>query len=256
MSFSTIDLPALFSLLIGATTLCFMWVRHPRRRASWSVRKLETGQFARVLAVRSVAKSAASYSVAQLVFWNSGNATLKAEHVPERSPLKILAEPPSRIAIATLIHPAIATNYNGVDVQVDPEGKFATLTFTYLNPKQGAVLQLLHTGHYADQLSLRGDLIDTKQFDRKENPSQLFALGALVTVALSPIYFFFPDILVSGPEPYRRIVMAFALVAALYVGIGTLQITLRQPPHDLLLVYEPEGEPVSLLDLIRRSVMR
>lgn len=132
-----------------------------------------------------------------VVLWNDGRETIRATDVPQNAPLAICVKEPARILEATV---AAATRPEiEFRTAVDEPGKVVMLSFDHLDHKDGATIEILHTGPHPWDVDLTGDVMGTQGRLRRidsplwDDPSGfkfffVLAAGALAVALGSAVY--------------------------------------------------------------------
>lgn len=93
-------------------------------------------------------------TMSRIAIWNVGNRTIQKAQVVEKDPLRITISEGSNILEPKVLKRT--RDVNGVDCVVKDKPNEAEFTFDYLDPKDGALVQLIHTGD--DKVSVVGTL--------------------------------------------------------------------------------------------------
>lgn len=193
----------------------------------------------------------------RLVFWNSGDAAVKSDSFPTGGALLIFPEKMSEVLGFDIL--TITNTNNGVQLLQAPSG--ISITLDYLNPGDGAIVDILHR-FGAGKIRLSGVLLgqrqgvfyDTSNHDRNSNEGLLSAskkdlLTGLV-VFMFGVFFLSAAIghwnaysegivLVSGgsvQEHFYYAIFAFIVSAvAVLGGILAVLASRRHPPRRIAL---------------------
>lgn len=93
--------------------------------------------------------------LSRLVVWNDGRATLDGGDVADRDPLRI------EVADGVVLHAEVETrtrDVNGVAVSFDDGAPSLLLEFDFLDPQDGAVISVLHTGPHWYAIRVAGTI--------------------------------------------------------------------------------------------------
>lgn len=96
-------------------------------------------------------------SVGVVAFWNGGTSVLNGNTLVQRDPLRITVNPNGKILEAAIIVDPNPECDFGVKFDSEAAPKSVLLTFDFLNPNNGTVVRVLHTGE-ADALNVVGTL--------------------------------------------------------------------------------------------------
>jgi hypothetical protein len=173
--------------------------------------------------------------VTQLGIWNAGNTTIRRDDIVATDPLMFLAEPGSSILGSTRL--TATRNVNDFRLRLVSEDRSrAILEFDYLDAKDGAVFQIIHTGAMKKGKvtgSLRGiprgveywgDLQEWS--DRKSQFSEFIPLGIFLAI-LIPI-FWFGSFLVKRHASLAVYFNEFDVVAILLFFAGIFASSIRE----------------------------
>lgn len=96
-------------------------------------------------------------TVTKLAFWNSGNAPITKNDVAKADKIRISLGDSYGIVICEII--SSTNESNKVVLTKAPKSKFAEISFDFLNPKDGAIFYVAHTGHRGSDVVLAGTVI-------------------------------------------------------------------------------------------------
>jgi len=112
------------------------------------------------LGVAYEGKDIPSLSITKLAVWNAGTEALRAQDIPSSDPLVIAVRGSKvhllKVAVIEVTHTANAAS---VQFSVNDGNEPAKLTFEYLNPGDGLLVDVVHTGTGTDDIELRGSLV-------------------------------------------------------------------------------------------------
>jgi len=97
-----------------------------------------------------------SLSVTKIYFWNEGKETIDKTDISTIAPLKIIADPDTKILSCDLLK--FSSNSNNVSITPAQEGKEYKISFNYLDPSQGFAMQILHDGESKKPILIIGDI--------------------------------------------------------------------------------------------------
>lgn len=185
------------SWAITILSLCFAiisrWIDRKKKQLSTSrrVSSIISGGKTRPSKLKAQydGKEIDSLTVTQLFIWNSCNTVIRSSDIAMSDPLRIICRETSEILESRIIK--TSAEANGFKL-IQEIGSEVTITFDYIEPGEGVMLQVLHTGTHKD-LALNGTVIGgtaIRECDgartRKETPGQ---------VAWSIFWAMFPSIL-------------------------------------------------------------
>lgn len=141
-------------------------------------------------------------SKTQIILWNSGKAMLEGRNITPLDPLQILFENECEILNAAIIKQSREPNDFKVILNQDSLNQ-VKFQFDYLNPQDGAVIEILHTGEHSDfQISgsIRGVSKDTKGYGKipYERPVKKEKVRVKIKRGLSVLLIFFGCILIPN----------------------------------------------------------
>ncbi|MEO6001658.1 MAG: hypothetical protein ABIZ04_17020 [Opitutus sp.] len=194
------------------------------------------------LSVKFQGRDVEDLTVTKISIWNSGTDPVRSSDFPEKDQLRI----DSKTTI--LESEIIQTSHPSCDCGL---GQLAAheqiLTFTYLNPNEGMVVEVIHSGEETRSLNVRGrfigkgKIIDKNltfsgvfgaKFSRKKRIQ--FALFSIVLgaagVFLPPLTVLFGPISPSNRPTFVVVTYSFMLGAGLlYMYLGMSLLRMRAP---------------------------
>jgi len=148
-----------------------------------------------------------------LVVWNSGENTVVGQDIVSRDPLRFRVGKDGKILSISIQKTSRAVNDFNIRQAFDDPLNEAQFGFDFLDPKDGAVIEILHTSTNRKPSivgTMRGlpqGFRNSGQFTspKPRGKKKAGPLSALVRVVLSPAFFllagFLYAIYTSGPEP-------------------------------------------------------
>jgi hypothetical protein len=91
--------------------------------------------------------------------WREGRGTIRGSDVVTADPITIRVPPGDRILDAAILAQSKPTNAVNVQLDVDGPEAGARLAFEYLDPRQGAVIEVLHTAESPESVELIGTIM-------------------------------------------------------------------------------------------------
>ena len=87
-------------------------------------------------------------SITKYAIWNSGNEVINGSDVVSEKPLKIMANVDNAIILDTKV--IVESEETNKFVIAERKEKFTTIDFDYVDPRDGIVIQVVHTGKSLD----------------------------------------------------------------------------------------------------------
>lgn len=189
----------LFGGLIGIVGIVLFFTTRSRSRIAAQINSLE------LVGAKSVLPDEIEFlfrgnkvpkvTLSRIAIWNSGNQTLTGGQIVDGDPLCILTSEGSEILEASILKRTRQVNEFSC-VRKDDVPNEALCRFDYLDPQDGALIQIIHTG--TDKVQVVGTLrgirkrILVKSLSRKdEKKSTDPAAGSRFVVRVSGIILFF-----------------------------------------------------------------
>ena len=95
-----------------------------------------------------------SLTVTRIPFWNAGSSVVDNDDIADGDKLGVVAKEGCEILDASVVLTNNKVNQFACDR--DGNGAIATLGFDFVNPGDGALLQVIHTGRASEDLEVRG----------------------------------------------------------------------------------------------------
>jgi len=108
------------------------------------------------LDVKYLGQSVENLSVSKIVFWNAGSETIRGEDIADADPISIVP-----LNNATLLDVKLLehnSNPSRFLISTKPDMTAAFVKFDFVDKNQGAVVQVIHTGTSAKDVSLIGTI--------------------------------------------------------------------------------------------------
>ena len=99
-------------------------------------------------------EAVSNLTATKVAFWNKGKDTIHREDIADAEKLRIVCKDPNKVLDAKVLNANNAANQ--FHIQVAGDRKSVLLTFDYLDFREGAVIQILHTGISSQDLELNG----------------------------------------------------------------------------------------------------
>ena len=134
------------------------------------------------LEIRLVGESIENLTMARIAIWNAGREPIDRGDFAESDPFAIQAAPGVRIL--QVLPYWSSSPASSIAAAISPDKNRALLSFEFLNHESGAVLQVMHTGTQATDLTLTGSLKGSGPFRRTDVAAQ--GKGRMITTRKSP----------------------------------------------------------------------
>jgi hypothetical protein len=158
------------AILSIALAVLFYFRTRRVKKPVWSVRttNLVTDRSARLplLSVLYEGKSVQNLSISRVLFWNSGQDTIRQSDIASTDPLRIRIQGGAQLLDIQVLE--VNCEANQVSVQRNADDKSALLNFEFLDPGQGAVFQLVHSGTKSEDIVVTGILQGAGKPRRRE----------------------------------------------------------------------------------------
>ncbi len=112
------------------------------------------------LEIRYRGEEVNNVSTAKVAVWNDGKETIRRDDIIEANPPRLTALGDVRFLYAALIDHNNDESEFAIDVS--PDDKSVAIGWYYLDPRHGAVIQIVHTGVSDEDLTLEGKTIGGK----------------------------------------------------------------------------------------------
>jgi hypothetical protein len=103
-------------------------------------------------------------TVSKVAFWNAGWGTIRKGDVLGKDHTRIVIDPQYVILQAEVIQQK--NPLNNFDLTVSQDRKNANIRFEFINPAEGVVIQIVHTGTKSSDLSISGTIADSGPIKR------------------------------------------------------------------------------------------
>ena len=209
-------------------------------------------------------------TAARLIVWNAGNTTLRGSDIVQADPLRVHLQDEGIILKASVVR--VTRDVNDFAVSLEGQGQpEAALAFDYLDPGDGALLEVLHSGgRRALQIAgtMRGLRLGPQSFGRMDAfPERTQSLPRFVRVARSNLVMvpmlalgviglvlgFMQPLLhdnitmiygsASGPPNYDQPAWYLVITGALYVTVTGVMIWTRRRRYPTELGFGEECGP-------------
>ncbi|OGM55763.1 hypothetical protein A3E46_02470 [Candidatus Woesebacteria bacterium RIFCSPHIGHO2_12_FULL_46_16] len=162
-------------------------------------------------------------TISKLAFWNKGSVTIDGKDLKTVNPLKI--GPTGETQILDLA--VVKTNNESSNFSIKKMGNSRLICFDYLNPNDGAVFQIIHTGISSKDVEISGKIrgcTNIKHVRKVSNPSLISIIYNLAVVSLGIV------VLISAisQRKFGEIILPITIIV-LYSLLFILDIGNRVP---------------------------
>ncbi len=98
-----------------------------------------------------------NFTVSRVILWNAGRDTIRKADMVDEEPLRVTVMPGIVILAANILQENNPPN--GITCTVKRDKAAVDIGFKFLDHNNGAVLEVLHTGSQADDITVTGQLI-------------------------------------------------------------------------------------------------
>jgi len=204
MAFMTTDLAVgVGGIVLGIiTSYIFHLIQKRRKELSWAIDSTNLikgySSLFEKLEIQYGEKKIENLTVSKVAFWNNGNETIDGKDIA--IPPFILPTDKTSTKILDTKIIKISTVGNRFEIHKKIDSPFLVLKFDYLDPQQGAVIQIIHTGVSVLPLIMRGEIKGVKDIKYKSKkpdialqmPRVFIYFNALIMFVLFGIYLYSP----------------------------------------------------------------
>ena len=147
-------------------------------------------------------------SITKFAIWNDGNTKLENLDFASIMPFAIEAKKKSKVLNASIL--IKSEEANNFTIEMDTEKNKILIYFEYMDPKEGLVIQILHTGN-ADDLKLVGKIKSGKKIKNGEKDNGILARSIRKTFSILS---------------HKIILKLYLLVLIIFISIYTLLVLL------------------------------
>lgn len=104
-------------------------------------------------------------TITKLAFWNNGRDTISKTDIAEKDRVRVQIKEAYEILSCEVI--AQTKEANNVVVSMADDRKSVSISFDYLDYKEGVVLKIRHTGSESEDLEIKGSIKAVKSIQRK-----------------------------------------------------------------------------------------
>lgn len=104
-------------------------------------------------------------TITKIVIWNSGNQTVNKQDIVDLDPIRIYGSEGVEIFDIEIIHVVESSN----DYKLTPKGDYWKLDFDYVDPDQGCVLVIYHSGKKSNDILISGKLKGQGPIEQNDN---------------------------------------------------------------------------------------
>jgi hypothetical protein len=91
--------------------------------------------------------------------WREGRGTIRAEDIVAADPIKLSVPDGEHVLDADVLAQSKDTNGASVEVETDDVGTNVGVSFEYLDPRQGVLIEVLHTAESPTEISVSGTIM-------------------------------------------------------------------------------------------------
>lgn len=159
------------------TSYIFYRIQKRRRELCWSIDSTSLikgySSLFEKLDIQYGGQKIENLTVSKIVFWNNGNETIDGKDIAIPPCIFLRDEANTKILDAKIIKSS--TVGNGFEIHREPDNPILVLQFEYLDPQQGAVIQVIHTGVSILPLILDGEVKGVKDIEYKSKRLDFFS---------------------------------------------------------------------------------
>jgi hypothetical protein len=121
-----------------------------------------------------------SCSASKVLLWNRGSEAIRGTDIAPAAPLVISIRDPEFVLDHQVLY--CSSPHSRVSTMSREDGSIL-IGFDYLDPRQGVILEVLHTGG-PSSIFLSGSVIDGGEIQTKESPGEKYALALTLVMYL------------------------------------------------------------------------
>lgn len=146
--------------LVLAVALFLVGRRRPTLRyAVWGINLIsDLDSRVPLVSLTYSGRKVSTVSVTKLTLWNSGREAIRGSDIVDSDLLRVSLSSEQTILGATVL--AVTNKAIGVTITEDPQSAPATLGFKFMNPGDGATIQVIHTSANPFNVWLEGTLVN------------------------------------------------------------------------------------------------
>lgn len=131
------------------------------------------------LTIKFSDKSINRLMVTKIAFWNNGSETINFEDIPNNDKFSISIKDNFNILDVTIIN--ILNKANNIDFLLSDDGKEISISFDYIDQKEGFIIQIFHTGTSSEIFEINGTIKGFgKIFKGKHNKNYKFSIIEII----------------------------------------------------------------------------
>lgn len=173
------------SLFVAVALAYWTYTTLPKHRLAYNIRSSTVvdaadSAFTSSITVNYKGMEIPRATLSQVSIWNDGNQTIRRSDITPRKPLLLSVPGGQHILQISLTHMAD----EAMDAHLIPEDEGAIgVTFEYIDPRQGFIFDVLHTGTHKD-IEFCGVLISAKSPVEQPLPSQNMSTRMFIAVMI------------------------------------------------------------------------
>lgn len=159
------------------TSYIFYRIQKRRRELCWSIDSTSLikgySSLFEKLDIQYDGQKIENLTVSKIVLWNNGNETIDGKDLAVPPYIFPRDETNTKVLDAKIIK--TSTIGNGLEIHNKPDNPMLVLWFDYLDPQQGAVIQVIHTGVSILPLLVNGEVKGVKEIEYKSKKPDFVA---------------------------------------------------------------------------------
>lgn len=183
-------------------------------------------------------------TVSKIVFWNKGRETIHGEDIAAANPLRVVGRGDVKLLDTGVLK--MNNLSSQVSIAMQPGRSTALLEFDYLDHKQGASLQVVHTGISSADISLAGDIKGARSLGKLKYGSgrepRAPIWSGVVGLALGGIAGVVATTITSGVLTRDvQAILGIVVFTAVAYAVVSLSSSALRPPKELASDEQPLG---------------
>lgn len=181
-------------------------------------------------------------TVSEICVWSAGNDVIRKNDISETNPIAISVSKDSELFEYRLV----SVSDKDCDIFLNQDNKKIVVEFAYLEPKQGFVIQIIHSGKNSESLHFSGKIICGKKLlSKKDNDKLEINFGdekiKISYIIIKYIFIFYglsKFLVFVDPELENTEKIIVSIIGAIYLLIGFLIPTTKKIPAELKKTFE------------------
>ncbi len=209
------------------TSYIFYRIGKKRRELCWSIDSTNLikgySSLFEKLEIQYEGQNIENLTVSKMAFWNSGNETIDGKDIAIPPHIFLTDKSDTRILDAKIMK--TSTIGNNFELHREPDDPIIVLSFNYVDPQQGVVIQVVHNGVSILPLMMGGEVKGVKEIEYKSKKpnlalqvvSKLFVYFNALTIFLLVGGYLYDSVVLDIPA--RVNLPIWPLVFALFVAV-------------------------------------